>query len=215
MYKEIENKFKSHESNHNNKCVFIICFTFYIIIAIVMTKLIGNNVFTIIVPLLIFFLLMYSYMVWIHLKDRRYKKMKWHYIFRMKRIIELNKKKQRKKDKKLLIKLLKQNGVNTAQKVKTVLEHYRVLIPRNTNNRMQLISIMAFFISILAFFYDSNIKVAIEKLLSSLIVIFLVLIGCFICYLYKKEILGPFNKIGLYLKIEDLLTEIYINSEIK
>ena len=122
---------------------------------------------------------------------------------------------QRNKDKELLKKILKEEGINTRLKVGNIIEHYRIYIPRSINSGGTFLSILAIFISIGTFIYDQNANIVNEKaqIIAELVV--LVLIGWAIFSSISKTIGTLYSKKSFYLRIEDLLTEIYINSEIK
>ena len=215
MFKEIEEQFKLIESHRRNGIFAIIISTIYIATALLMWEAIEMNYMLISVPILIFLILIYLYIVINNAVNRLYSKRKWFFIFRVYYSLELFKKKQRSNDKLVLIEILKKNCINTRPKVEKIMDHYRALIPRNINEKTTIISVLAFLISILAFLYDSNANVLQDKLTSLFIVLVMATIGYIIFTFFSKEVSMFFGKKTFYIRVEDLLTEIYIKSEIK
>lgn len=215
MFKEIEERFKSIESHRRNGIFMIIFFVIYIVIALFMLENIQTNYVLIIVPALIVYLLIYLYIVINNLKNKLYSKNKWFFIFDVSFSLKLFNKEQRRSDKSILIEILKKNCINTRPKVGKILDHYRVLIPRNVNEKTTILSVLAFLISILAFLYDSNVNVLQDKLVSLIVVLVIATIGYISFIILSKEVSVFFGKKTFYIRVEDLLTEIYIKSEIK
>lgn len=215
MFKDIEEKFKEEESYRKNLIVIVFIFVIYVLVALKMWNYIEINNYLIFVPVALFFLLIYIFIVVKNFLNSLYPRKKWFYVFRIYYSLELFKKNQREKDKKLLINILKQQGVNTRSKVGKILEHYRVIIPRNINEKTTILSIFAFCLSVLAFLYDSNIDVINDKLFTLFIIMFFVIVGYIIYYFCAKQLSVIFSKKIFYIRMEDLLTEIYVKSEIK
>lgn len=215
MFGIIEDKFKSLESRKRNRIFIILCFVIYVIVAVIMLNQIEKNRILFIVPVLIFVLLIYVCIVIINWTNKLYTKEKWFYIFRVCYSLKLFKNNQRQNDKLFLIGILKDNDINTRPKVGKILDHYRALIPRNINEKTTIISVLAFLISILAFLYDSNLNILYDKIVSLLSVFIFGGIGWFVIRIFSKEVTALFGKGSFYLRMEDLLTEIYIKSDIK
>ena len=144
MFKEIESKFKDQEGLKRNRITIICLFITYFLMCFLMIKYIENNCFLIIIPVSIFFFLLYFCVVRSNNKDRLCVDKKWYYIFYISDNIRKFKINQRKKDKYILITIFKENHINTRHKVGKILDHYRSLIPRNINEKTSIISILAF-----------------------------------------------------------------------
>lgn len=144
-----------------------------------------------------------------------YSKNNWKKVFNLFYTINNFFDNQRNKDKELLKKILREEGINTRPKVQNIIEHYRVYIPRSISDSGTFLSILAVFISIGTFIYDQDANIVNEKaqIIAKLVV--LVLMGWAIFSSIAKTIGTLYGKKNFYLRMEDLLTEIYINSEIK
>lgn len=215
MIKEIESQFKKKASYRINGYFSILLFFVYLVVAILMWKTIVKKWILISIPILIILLFMCLYIYIYNTLSKLYKKNKSVVVLRIDKSYKLFKEKQRENDIQELIKILKENGVNTRKKVENILNHYRVLIPRNVNEKVTVISILALLVSVLVFLYGSNLDILYDKILSLVVIGALTLIGCFIYFFYIKEIGSIFSKKTLYIRLEYLLTEIYIKSLIK
>lgn len=216
MFSKIEECFKIKSQRKKNNFVALIILLVYITIAILLWDLIEKNFLLILIPISTLILLCYLYIVYKNIRFHIYERKRWYYILKVIYSIEQFKQKHREIDKIALISILKDNGINTRHKVGNILEHYRIIIPRNINQKITIISFLSLAISIFVFLYESsNSEIFYNKLSSLLIVILLVFFGFWVFGTITKELSIRFGKKSLYIIIEDLLTEIYVKCDIK
>lgn len=213
MFNNIESKFKKSSVYHKNIFFLFITFVFYFVFGFLILKETNLCFFIIFIIFLCF--IIYTYIVFKNVNMKVYSKNNWKKVFNLSYTINNFFNNQRNKDKELLKKILKEEGINTRPKVGHIIEHYRVIIPRSINGGGAFLSILAVFISMGTFIYDQNANIVNEKaqIIAELVV--LVLIGWAIFSSIAKTIGTLYSKKSFYLRMEDILTEIYINSEIK
>ena len=213
MFNNIESKFKKSSLYHKNIIFLFIVFIFYFVFGFLILK--ETNLWIFIAFIIFLCFIIYGYLVFKNVCMKVYSKTNWKKVFNLSYTIKNFFDKQKNKDKELLKKILKEEGINTRPKVGNIIEHYRIYNPRSINSGGTFLSILAIFISIVVFIYDQNANIANEKaqIIAELVV--LVLIGWAIFSSISKTIGTLYSKKSFYLRMEDLLTEIYINSEIK
>lgn len=165
------------------------------------------------IAIIIFYLLVYIYMVIMTRKNEKFK-----IIIALsdhKMIINLFWEQVYKKDIEILVKILKDNSIDTRPKTLEAIRHYQTLIPRNLEITSQIISVIALSVSLVALFFDENIFYSAEKLA----IIFVFIIVIIILYLafsnFNKILLKMFGKAEFYKRLELTLSEIYMRSLIK
>lgn len=213
MFSTIESKFKKLSLYHKNiKLLFILLILYFIFgCSVLHTK----KIWLFITFVILLCLITYLYVISENIKMKVISKNNWKKIFNLTYTLNAFFDNQRDKDKELLKKILKEEKINTRAKVKNIIEHYRAYIPRSIIGGGTFLSILAIFISIGSFIYDQNTHIINEKVQIIIYLMIFVTLGWVIFSFVAKYIGTLFSKKSFYLRMEDLLTEIYINNEIK
>ena len=119
------------------------------------------------------------------------------------------------KDIKILVKILKDNSINTRPKTLEAIRHYQTLIPRNLEITSQVISVIAIAISLIALIFDDKIFYSAENLAIALVFFILIIILYLAFRSYNKILLKMFGKYEFYKRLELTLSDIYMRSLIK
>lgn len=120
-----------------------------------------------------------------------------------------------KKDIKLLIEILKENGINTRPKVQEVLHHYQCLLPRRTIGSSQIIAILALTVSILALMLQNEVMLNQFKIMVIVLVIAVVVLFYLVWYMMNRDIFRAFGQDAFNERMESALSEIWIKQLIK
>lgn len=129
MFSTIENKFKKLSFYYKNIKLLFILFILYFVFgcSILQTK----KIWLFIIFVILLCLITYLYVINENIKMKVISKNNWKKIFNLTYTLNAFFDNQKDKDKKLLKKILKEEKINTRAKVKNIIEHYRVFIPRS------------------------------------------------------------------------------------
>ncbi len=210
MFQKIEQEFKNQSEYRKNSVLLIIFSIAYILLASYILNF-NDNVWFIVCLAILLYIIIYVYIVCKNIKIKVYSKKEWWKVFYFEYSIKTFLDNQRKKDIKLLDGILKEAGFDNKTKIDQLIEHYRVYIPRSINGGGAFISVLAVFISIGTFIYDQNANIVNEKALLISEILIIVILGWFLYITISKLIVGMLGRKAFYLRLEDLLTEIYIN----
>lgn len=119
------------------------------------------------------------------------------------------------KDIKLLIEILKENGINTRPKVHEVLHHYQCLLPRRTIESSQIMAILAFTVSVLTLILQNEVLLNQYKMAVIVMVILVVVLFYLIWNMMNRNIFRAFGKDAFNERMESALSEIWIKQLIK
>ena len=230
MYNRIERDFKVKSNYHKAQISYII--VFLVMLALICIAIFGllfqfNTPASVdafinefgymllieVIALIIFYLLIYIYMI---IKTR--KNENFSFIIALsdhKAIIDLFWEQIYQEDIQILIKILKENSINTRPKVLEAVKHYQTLIPVKLENSIQILSVLALAISIVAFIFDDKIFYSMENLAIAFIFIILITILYLAFCSYNNKLIKMFGKSELYRRLELSLSEIYMRSLIK
>lgn len=213
MFNEIEEKFKNKSKYYKNALIIFAIITLIYLVGVIILK--PNNVVYIFLLSIVIYVFIYIYIVYKNVKSKLYSKNKWKKIFNIRYSMLLYFNNERKEDINLLKNILKETGFNGKPKINQLIEHYRIYIPRSVNGGGVLLSILAVFISIGTFVYDQDASLVNEKVKLIFEILFIVMIGWSLYLCMAKTIGNMFSKKSFYLRLEDLLTEIYIKYDYK
>lgn len=122
---------------------------------------------------------------------------------------------QDSEDIELLTNLLIKYKINTRARIANLIDHYRILIPRKFSGDGVLISLSALSISVSAFLYDLKMDIVLEKFQIGVLILSILLF----IYITNKRIYKIFgtriSHKALYIRLEALLTEIYMSRTFK
>ena len=217
MFNEIETKFKEKSQFNLNSKLLISLAVVYIVAAFFISKKYENdfNLWIAVIPAIAFYVVIYIYMIGYNIKYKVYNRKNWWKVIHIENSYIEFKKVQREQDKNLLVSLLEEKHVNTRPKVANILEHYRVLLPRTIIGGGQFMAILALIISVESFIFSSNLKEANER--AAIFGFNLGLLAIlWIMFSSATTLIGNiYSKKSFYVRMEDILTEIYINKDIE
>lgn len=213
MYRKIERNFSSKSKYKNIMSIFAIYVLSY---AVIMTLFINKFNFKVIYPLIIaviiFYMIIYLYMYKIVNKDINEK---WSIIFNMLYIIDKFFEVLHKNDLNLLIEVLLDNKINTRPKVLEAVRHYQAYVPRRIIAGGNLLSILALTISILALILSDKGGVMITRLEIIIPYILMVIVLYLMVKSINSNILKSYSRNEFYIRLEELMSEIYMDKLIK
>lgn len=224
MYTEIEQVFKTNAKYAKPKKILVFAFvvwatSFILIINFCGAKMNSSfwTIFLTCISSLIIPTVAYGYILFNIKNEKDFKEKKVLLrIFYFSNNINIYKNLLHKSDIELLIKYLKNNGINTRPKVLEAVHHYQSILPRKILVGIQIVPFLALVISVLAFIFSgSEIFNSVEDVgIICLIVGVVILIYIEYCFLNEK-IFKSFGNEELYKRLEDCLSEIYMHSLIK
>ena len=210
MYSKIEKDFKAYEQSSTLDWIIIISLIISIpVFAIILWN--ATWIAYVIMTLIYSSVILVSAYLWVFFYLRKYSKDKtpWRSFLKFVSNTKKYQKLLHDNDINLLKEILDENKVNTKEKRLIAIQHYQSLIPRNINSGGTALSILAFAVSVLALILNEtfldNIKVAI-------VIFVLIVMICFLAHMVNKHILQSFGKVELYKRLENSITEIYINT---
>ena len=118
-------------------------------------------------------------------------------------------------DIKILKAILEEHKINTRPKIKEAIKHYQCLLPRKILQTGQFFSFLAFVISTLALLVSETVIASAENVGFILGIILTVIIVYAVISLIEKNIFRVFGKDALYTRIEDSLSQIFMNYYLK
>lgn len=219
MYNIINEKFRDKSQQYNNRLavvsVPIILFPSVVFGCI---PLYSKDYAKWLVPLLFgfvfIFCLVHCYLM-IFVSVRKEPQFSKKYCWHLRAMVKFYKTVMHNKDVEAVIKILKEEGVNTRPKVLEVLRHYQCLLPRNTTGKSQLISILALSVSILALVFSNLSSKSFEYQIITLLCLLGVLYIYILCYALNKKVFYFFGEAALITRIEMAVSEIWMKSMIK
>lgn len=230
MYNKIECEFKEKSKYRKIQITYIVTIVIYIFLTCVTVfgilfkfqpnifiEQIDNKFVYIflseIISILFFYIMIYIYMAIMTRKNENFSFLSA--ISDHKMIINLFWEQIYQKDIKILVKILKDNSINTRPKTLEAIRHYQTLIPRNLEITSQVVSVIAIAISLIALIFDDKIFYSAENLAIVLVFIILIIILYLAFRSYNKILLKMFGKSEFYKRLELTLSEIYMRSLIK
>lgn len=220
MYRKISQSFKEQSNQLKNTINLILTpfiFLLLIILALFLFDINGIlyewlEIVTILLGYLLTFLTFYIIIIYSIRKSEQYK---WKKIWNIPFNIKLFKETSHDNDIKLLVTILKDNGINTRPKVLEALRHYQCLLPHKVSGSTSIFSILALCISVLAFvFSDYFLKSETNRIITAVIIILVVLIYVAI-YQLNSKVFRYIGENALNERIEMAISEIWIKSMIK
>lgn len=230
MYNKIEQEFKEKSKYRKTQVIYVTTIIIYFCLACVVVYGIlfqfKSDIFieqvdkkfpyvflSEIVAIIIFYLFVYTYMIIMTRKNEKFSLL--NAFSDHKATINLFWDQVYQKDIKILVKILKENSINTRPKTLEAIRHYQTLIPRNVEITSQIISVIALSISLLALIFDDKIFYSTENLAVVLVCIIFIIILYWTFRSYNKLLLKMFGKTEFYKRLELTLSEIYMRSLIK
>lgn len=211
MYNRIENEFIKKSKMRKFGFLSLIISVLYIIIyliGIIMLKF--NFLWMIILLMAIALLIFISLYLNIYLYVKRKNKKKIDF-FKFKKNTKLYKRNIHKNEVSTLKRILKKNNVTSQDSLLEIINHYRIKMPTNIKKTPELIAILSLIISLFALFSaDVYLKNA-QNAAYVLAIIFIITLVFYSYKAIKHMVNSMFGKNELYIRMELILSEIYIS----
>ncbi|MDG0889003.1 hypothetical protein [Paracholeplasma manati] len=213
MFDEIEKRFKEDSKYVATGYQIIGFFVIYMIVIKIIVDNLSQNIIVIVVLALLFYVVIYLYII-LTIYDKINISV-LSKIFDTKLNITKFENMQRASDLELLTIILISKGINTRHRLANIIDHYRVLLPRHSSKEGLFVSMTAISLSLVSFVYDFEYDIVINKVQFALLV-FIIVVMIYSIYntLYKFVGIRLSNK-ALYIRLESLLTEIYMSRVFK
>ena len=91
-----------------------------------------------------------------------------------------------------------------------IIKHYQCILPRKVEQSGQLLSILAFVISVLALLLSETVIKSAENIAGAIIILVMVALLYLIAQSFNRNVLKVFSKDSLYERIESSLAEIFM-----
>lgn len=214
MYFELENKFEKNSiARKTNKALLLILGFFLILLLIVIC------IFQVELKILVDFLLVLAYSVlsctsfylYLFFNSHRKGQKNIKSFFRINETKKLYLKLLHDEDIKLLKDILLEHNINTRPKLSEVIRHYQCLLPRNNESQFTVIPVLALVVSLLALLFNPEVLSSVANVNIIVFVIFSVIFLYGFLYLPLIQVFRVFGKYALYERIEESLSEIYMN----
>lgn len=209
MYNIIEKEFIK-KSNfvklQNHLLIFYIVFGVLYFLPLIITK--NNNLLFLLYICVLLIMFLFSFYLYLYFKlKKNSKKLKF---FAIKTNINELKQYIHDSEIKAMKEILLKNKIYRTDKIKEIIEHYRILLPRNIVKGTDILAWISFIISIVALFSTDIVGNNFTSLNIKLIFILAGILILIIFYFIGKTIKLLNNKESLYIRIESILSEIYI-----
>lgn len=211
MYSRLENEFKSRSWYKRDTNFIIILYVVSLVIFFSIALILGSIWYSYGATVIILVAL-YGYAFIILHREQANKNIKFHAI---KTVIHTYIKTRKEAELLLLVKVCKENSINTRPKILEAIKHYQVLVPRNIIGSGVFLSLVAMILSIFAFAYDESNALSSSRLQFMFSVFFLVSILYGFFKYTSDQILSIFGMKAFYKRMEDLLSTIYFQSLVR
>ncbi len=219
MYLQIENEFKNNSKTLASQLLLILgAFLFSCVCTIFLNAVVkkgyGENIYALILfgGMFIFYVICY---VFVFFKGLKKEQRTVKAFFKVSATIRAYQNKIHSDDIKILKEILEKHKINTRPKVEEAIRHYQCLLPRKVSQSGQLLSILAFVISVLALLVTETVMQSVENVGFILGIILTVILIYALVRLIEKNIFRSFGKDALYTRIEDSLSEIFMTYYLK
>lgn len=216
MYKKIEKEFIK-KSYYRKTELFVLLIN----ILISVTYLFGskftydNIILQMILAVIILIINIVLFYLYIFFSLKCFKKNRKRNIFRFSQNISEYKQYIHDEDLVNFAIILEKNEINNSEKLKDILEHYRIKISRNIKKSSDLFAYVSLVISLIALFTTDYFTINILNVVNVISFIIIALILYWSISSIKSMMSLMFGKDELYSRIETTLSEIYIKGLIK
>lgn len=223
MYLQIEEEFKEQSEYRNNQILFFIIFIiFFVGLYYACNPLFGKIYYNksvefldILYPLLAIILFLGVCYIYIFYRCTKSFFLRFKDFFKINQVINKYQEFMHTEDIKTLRNILKSYNINTRPKVQETIRHYQCLLPRKIIAEGQLLTILAFAISIIALLFSEPFATSESNMEVFFIILLMVIISYLIIQFIAKDILKIFSKEALYTRLEASLSEIFMTYYLK
>ena len=213
MYLQIENEFKKESRFLKQNLVLTLSSVVLIAVLIAIYNITEekNGIAVAIVCFFIgLFLMWITFYAIIYFKHVNKEKRSFCAFFRFSTTLHTYQEKIHNEDIQTLKQILKKHKIDTRPKLEEVIKHYQCVFPRKVEQSGQLLSILAFVISVLALLLSETVMKSAENIAGVILILSMVALLYLIAQSFNRNVLKVFSKESLYERIESSLAEIFM-----
>ena len=213
MYLQIENEFRQKSRFLKQNLILILCSVALVTVLIAVYNIAEekNRIAVVIVGFFIgLFLMWITFYAIIYFKHVNKEKKSFCAFFRFSTTLHTYQEKIHNEDIQTLKQILKKHKIDTRPKLEEVIKHYQCVLPRKVEQSGQLLSILAFVISVLALLLSETVIKSAENISGVILILVMVVLLYLIAQSFKRNVLKVFSKESLYERIESSLAEIFM-----
>ena len=213
MYLQIENEFKTESRFLKQNSVLILSSVALIAVLIAIDNITEekNRIAVVIVCFFIgLFLMWITFYAIIYFKHVNKEKRSFCAFFRFSTTLHTYQEKIHNEDIQTLKQILKKHKIDTRPKLEEVIKHYQCVLPRKVEQSGQLLSILAFAISVLALLLSETVMNSAENIVGIILILSMLTLFYLIAQFFNRNVLKVFSKESLYERIESSLAEIFM-----
>lgn len=213
MYLQIENEFRKKSRFLKQNLILTLCSVVLVAVLIAVYNIAEekNRIAVVIVGFFIgLFLMWIIFYAIIYFKHVNKEKKSFCAFFRFSTTLHTYQEKIHNEDIQTLKQILKKHKIDTRPKVEEIIKHYQCILPRKVEQSGQLLSILAFVISVLALLLSETVIKSAENIAGVIIILVMVALLYLIAQSFNRNVLKVFSKESLYERIESSLAEIFM-----
>lgn len=213
MYLQIENEFRQKSRFLKQNLILILCSVALVTVLIAVYNIAEekNRIAVVIVGFFIgLFLMWITFYAIIYFKHVNKEKRSFCAFFRFSTTLHTYQEKIHNEDIQTLKQILKKHKIDTRPKLEEVIKHYQCVLPRKVEQSGQLLSILAFVISVLALLLSETVMKSAENIAEVILILVMVALLYLIAQSFNRNVLKVFSKKSLYERIESSLAEIFM-----
>lgn len=217
MYSQIENEFKDKSKLRLSQILFVMyTIIFSILCMFFLWKIIELPdiciVFFIVVAIVVFFMGCYIFMFFkaITKKQRSIK-----IFLKVFTILNEYDKKIHDDDIKILRDILKKHNIDSQYKMEEAIRHYQCILPRRVSQSGITLSIFSIVVAVIALFTNETIIASSENIVFLIAFLLIAIMILIILSLIVDCVYRFFGRDALYIRLEDSLSEIFMQEYIK
>ena len=213
MYLQIENEFRQKSRFLKQNLILTLCSVVFVAMLIAVYNIVEekNRIAVAIVGFFMgLFLMWITFYAIIYFKHVNKEKRSFCAFFRFSTTLHTYQEKNHNEDIQTLKQILKKHKIDTRPKLEEVIKHYQCVLPRKVEQSGQLLSILAFVISVLALLLSETVMKSAENIAGVIIILVMVALLYLIAQYFNRNVLKVFSKESLYERIESSLAEIFM-----
>ena len=218
MYLQIEEEFKEQSEYRNNRILLFLVSLIFSVVGYYACNPLYEKIYyndsirflDILYPVLAFTLFFGVCYIYIFIRGQKYFSLRLKDFFKINQVLNKYQEFMHEEDIKALQDILKSHSINTRPKVQEAIRHYQCLLPTKIMSNGQLLTILAFSISIITLLFsepflhsNSNVEILVALLIG-------IIVFYWIIQFIAKNILKVFSKDALYTRMEISLSEIFM-----
>lgn len=210
MYKKIEKEF-IEKSYYRKTEIFITiaCCIFSIIYVGCSCNFIDNILIQLLLAVILFINILISFYIYVFINLNNLKIVKLNDFFKFATNVKKYSKHIHEEDLLNFAIILENNKVDNCEKLKEVLNHYRLIIPKKIKTSKDSIAFISLIVSFIALFSSENFAYDLHNIYYSLAIVIVSLLFFYSVNWIRIAMNLMLGKDELYIRIENALSEIY------